>query len=291
MRHIFRQIIDYAGLFPPASESMGQAVSNYAFYRMDSDHDLLGRFVVGASRLGEFSRAVEAVDPRMHGPHPFEVSMVIGPDLDAELGHILRALQGARTPFNTVAAEFKVNHPDEIRLISTRLPPRWERFVEVPTSGSFDHIIGEIGEQGFKAKLRTGGVVPGAFPPPEVVARFLRAVVHHNVPFKATAGLHHVLSGTYPLTYDTQSRSHLMYGYLSVIIALALVIDGEPEEVVVRALHDLNRDVIDRRRATLTWREHRFDTEHLEKVRDLFFSFGSCSFVEPVHELNLPWSR
>ena len=41
------------------------------------------------------------------------------------------------------------------------------------------------------AKLRTGGVVPEAFPKSLDIIRFVRTCAAANVPFKATAGLHH----------------------------------------------------------------------------------------------------
>src|SRR5207244_8426599 len=46
-------LIDYAGLFPPASLSMEQALANYARYREGEHAWMLGRFVVPAARAAE----------------------------------------------------------------------------------------------------------------------------------------------------------------------------------------------------------------------------------------------
>jgi hypothetical protein len=46
-------LIDYAGLFPPASLSMEQALANYARYRAGEHAWMLGRFVVPAARAAE----------------------------------------------------------------------------------------------------------------------------------------------------------------------------------------------------------------------------------------------
>ena len=43
MDQVFEQFIDYAGLFPPASCSMAEAVRNYAQYRSGPDRPMLGR--------------------------------------------------------------------------------------------------------------------------------------------------------------------------------------------------------------------------------------------------------
>src|SRR5271168_3118335 len=50
-------LIDYAGLFTPASLEMQAAVRNYSVYRASDEAWMLGRFVVPAQRLAEFSSA------------------------------------------------------------------------------------------------------------------------------------------------------------------------------------------------------------------------------------------
>ena len=46
-------LVDYAGLFPPASQGMREALENYASYRKGEDRSALGRFIVPVSRLKE----------------------------------------------------------------------------------------------------------------------------------------------------------------------------------------------------------------------------------------------
>jgi hypothetical protein len=59
-REFLRGIIDYAGLFPPTSLDMARAVASFATYSEGEDRDLLGRFILSATRLDEFSSALEA---------------------------------------------------------------------------------------------------------------------------------------------------------------------------------------------------------------------------------------
>src|ERR1022692_3226148 len=51
---LLRDLIDYAGLFPPASLAMSAAVANYDGYSRSEWNWILGRFIVPVSRLGEF---------------------------------------------------------------------------------------------------------------------------------------------------------------------------------------------------------------------------------------------
>ena len=62
LRILLRGLIDYAGLFPPASLDMADAVRNYAAYREGEHAWALGRFVVPAARLEEFERVARRAD-------------------------------------------------------------------------------------------------------------------------------------------------------------------------------------------------------------------------------------
>ena len=59
--YLLAGLIDYAGLFPPASLDMRSAVGNYLDYRRGSRAGVLGRFVVSLDRLGEMRSAAGAV--------------------------------------------------------------------------------------------------------------------------------------------------------------------------------------------------------------------------------------
>ena len=52
-RALLHNIVDYAGLFPPASLGMGEAVRNYAQYRRGEQRWMLGPFVLPVARLDE----------------------------------------------------------------------------------------------------------------------------------------------------------------------------------------------------------------------------------------------
>ena len=77
VRVLLANAIDYAGLFPPAALSMSEAVLNYAMYRNSNYNWMLGRFVVGISRLAEFYES--AADFISHDAvPPWRVAVVAG---------------------------------------------------------------------------------------------------------------------------------------------------------------------------------------------------------------------
>src|SRR5688500_1465263 len=91
-------LIDYAGLFPPASLDMDSAVRNYAAYRQSAESRWLGRFVVPAVRLEEFDRAIAGLGPGSEGK-TWRLSALIrngrdnggnGDDLVADLGTLVK---------------------------------------------------------------------------------------------------------------------------------------------------------------------------------------------------------
>ena len=89
MRSIFAGIIDYAGLFPPASSSMEAAVIAYASYRTGPHRELLGRFVVTASRLEEMADAVASTDSA-GGEGPWPLTVVMASNLPDEAAAVQR---------------------------------------------------------------------------------------------------------------------------------------------------------------------------------------------------------
>ena len=82
-------LIDYAGLFPPASLDMHTAVGQYAKGRQSEHARWLGRFVVPASRLKEFARAHEhSQQGRSSGDSPWQLAALVGNDLAGSLSKL-----------------------------------------------------------------------------------------------------------------------------------------------------------------------------------------------------------
>jgi hypothetical protein len=287
MHPAFDAIVDYAGLFPPASCSMHEAVANYAAYRMGPDRSMLGRFVLAASRLREFGESVAMQGFFPGRGEPWRLSVVFGANHPDELSRIADfdaayELHGLKVE----AIEAKVASPGEIVGVAERFRSEWEWYFELPHLEHYDALVQAVRTVGGAAKIRTGGTAADSFPTPLQLCRFLMAVTRHGVPFKATAGLHHPWRGQYPLTYARGSEQHLMYGFMNVLVATAVLRDGGEPEVAQAVLMESDPAAFEQSADAITWRGTRFTFDALAAARvDGFRGFGSCSFREPVDEL------
>lgn len=146
-------------------------------------------------------------------------------------------------------------------------------------------LLESLARHGLRAKIRTGGIAPDAFPPIADVAKFLRACKEAGVAFKATAGLHHPLRCVKPLTYAVDAPTGTMHGFLNVFLAAALL--DQADEILRE--EDPHAFAFDDDGAS--WRGHRVTTDALRAMRrDFATSFGSCSFEEPIADLRaLGW--
>lgn len=283
----FDGLVDYAGLFPPASCTMTEATARYAEYRADPHRAMLGRFVVAATRLSELATlaAVTAGGPRPDDRWP--LSVVLGPNMapDAELMAAFRASPAAAA-LPVAAVELRANTPGEVGELASRLPTDIERYFEVPAEGPVSDLAVEIKLVGGGAKLRMGGTTPEAFPAPEAVVRFLLAVTRNRLPWKATAGLHHPFRGRYPLTYEPRAPRQLMYGWLNLFLAAAELARGGEGEVAQAILEEEAHGAFRRSEGAWHWQDLRWTDEDLRAVRTGGLrNFGSCSFREPVDEI------
>ena len=99
------------------------------------------------------------------------------------------------------------------------------------------------------------------------LARFVRACRERGVVFKATAGLHHALA---------RDGEH---GFLNL---LAAAVFGDEE----RALSEQDASAFGLDEAAFRWRDREAaPAEAARARREVLHSIGSCSFFEPVEEL------
>ncbi len=293
VRILLDQLIDYAGLFPPAALSMEQAVSNFAAYREGRWSWALGRFVVPASRLSEFERAAAGFLSGSNGNPSWRLSVLAGIDVAAEMRSVLhfndaRSRSTRRPAARIDTVEIKVSSAEEIIGTAQLLPPGLQAYFEIPIAADPAPLIEEIARAGARAKVRTGGLIPDSIPSAAVLARFLSSCSALNLPFKATAGLHHPVRTDAPLGYKHGSPRGTMHGFLNVFLASAFLRTGMGREDVVRLLEDQSAAMFRFEAGAAWWRTHRISAEQLDDARRHFaISFGSCSFEEPVEGLRL----
>jgi hypothetical protein len=135
-------------------------------------------------------------------------------------------------------------------------------------------------------KVRTGGLSAEAFPNLDDLARFIRLCVEQRAPFKATAGLHHALRGNYKFTYDNDSASGMMLGFLNLFLATAFARFDLDETEIRDLLAETTAAAFSFDEEGVQWRRHRLTLKQLELARQqIIMAFGSCSFTEPLAEL------
>lgn len=275
-------LVDYAGLFPPASLGMVDAASRYAAYTRGAERAMLGRFVVPVARLDELAAARVGLGAGAGGA-PWRLSVLADAD---HAGAIRRFNEAHRGRFAIDAIEAKAADVETIWALATAYDESYRVFVEVPVRDDPAVLITELSVRGLGAKIRTGGTTPDAFPAPGEVLRFLAACARTGVPFKATAGLHHPLRGEYPLTYEAGAPRGTMYGFLNLFMAASLLYDGVDEVELVPLLDERDAQAFRIEGDTISWRGRHVDTSEVTRAREAFAtSFGSCSFEEPVQDL------
>jgi hypothetical protein len=270
---------------------MPAAVESYASYRAGPDRAALGRFIVPAERLEEFEASARELMPHGEGSDPWLLSVLVAESTAQTSEQLLKFnchhWSGSADGHAVIdAVELKVAKEEDVEAHHRQLPKFFARYFEVPLSGNVDDIVRAIASVGGRAKIRTGGVTRDAFPAARDIFRFLVACQRENVAFKATAGLHHPVRGSFNLTYKPQSEAGTMYGFLNVFLAAALLRRGESESVVLGVLGETDARAFEFSNDTVGWQDHRVDAGALRETRREFaISFGSCSFREPVDEL------
>ncbi|MBT2639718.1 hypothetical protein [Bacillus sp. ISL-39] len=294
-----KNLIDYAGLFPPAQLSLEMAINNYISYKRGADSWMLGVFIIPASSLSNLETIIAdlALEER------FQLS-VTGTKTECFIDGFAYGL----TEINS----FREKHNHKVQIEAFELPiplaiPKLEElevlskmaiagnvklFVEVTISQNEDwvHQLLETldvfavhnaaAAHSLGVKLRTGGLEARMFPTPEMVALFLKGCADRRLRVKFTAGLHH------PVRMYREEVQTEMHGFLNVftagIFAYALNLETE---TLVEILSDENPQNFDFKNYRLAWRDLSVDAAEILSSRSLLTSYGSCSFDEPRDEL------
>ena len=297
MHAFLDELIDYAGLFPPARLDMKPAVDSYARHRGGALHAVLGRFIVPISRIEEFEVAassllpvVPAIEDEAQAPELWGVSALVSSaeDLDSVRADLetIEAFNDRHTEVGAGAAiidtiELKAGSGEAVDavldLLDDELYPYFELDHRTDVRGTIAAIAGLDGG----AKIRTGGLDPEAHPSVDEVAAFIEACRMAGVPFKATAGLHH------PVRAHQESVGARQFGFLNIFLGAAMLHAGRIDGGGLRKLlAEEEPSAFGCEEAGISWRDVTIDVESLAEARSRFaHSYGSCSFDEPTDEL------
>ena len=272
---------------------MPETMRNYHAYRDGANQWMLGRIVVPVSRFGEFEAAADGLLAESRDPVTDDcwvISALTAPAGDERFPRDLEAIEAfnerhLRRGSHAVAVdtiEVAVSGPGEIDSALDIVPefifPYFELDHRVDVRGQVAALAGmDAG-----AKIRSGGITPDLHPTPEEFVRFIGACCDAEIPFKATAGLHH------PLRHPAESVGCDQYGFLNVFVCACLAWwDGDLSPgFLQRVLEARTIEEFTFEPDRLGFGEHLLSCEHVEQARERFcHAYGSCSFVEPLEDL------
>src|ERR1039458_8101188 len=245
LRALLVNLIDYAGLCPPAGLALPAGLENYETYLASPESWMLNRLVLPAAKL-----------PEVPLGDNWRVTLLV---------------EGEPGP----------------------LP------AQVETLETF-------------AKVRTGGLTPEAIPSSEALADFLGEAASRHIAFKATAGArevfwgaadsphhprksgprrHHPTRPPRPPTYAPDSPCATMHGFVNVFVAAAFAWQGAERDAILDVLNEGDAGAFQFLTGELRWRGRSITVAEVQCARrDFAHSFGSCSFAEPIADLQaLGW--
>jgi hypothetical protein len=298
---LFTGLIDYAGLFPPASLSMDEAVAEYGTERGGTHSRLLGRFICAAGRLEELAGALTAT--MVAGAAPWSISSILDSDVaraavmtsnfDAEMEPAARvSLLEAPLPAEvsdgrSVDQATKLAAPTVTAALaaSAAAMPFFEVKVPEEHQQGIENAIAAVValraevRRPLGVKLRCGGLIASDFPEPAQIAAFIGCSSAAGLPFKATAGLHH------PIRRYDPDPGVMRHGFLNLLAATALARLGATDRRLVEVIEETDPAAFAVTTSGLRWRDDRVAIADLVRTREQFTAYGSCSFEEPVADL------
>ena len=261
-------LVDDAGLFPPEKLPMDAAVARHRGDEAAAHPVLTQRFLCPASLLDDL-RA------QLGSGERWRIGLIVDVPL-ADLGGVLAVVDGdERLALETVELRLPPGEPRAaVEEILTTVGPRGTAVcVELsPIAAGWEDALAAVAERGLTAKVRCGGIEAHLFPTAAQLAAFVTAAARAGVPFKATAGLHHAVR------YRDPNTGFDHHGFLNILVATARAVDGaDPADVEAALLVDdgpqLAAAARDLAPATV------------DRTRDRFLAYGSCSTSEPVEDL------
>jgi hypothetical protein len=297
LRLLLDSVVDYAGLFPPAKLDMLPTVTNYARYRRGADAWMLARLIVPVTRFPEFVREADPFLPKtadVEGDEPWALSVLVAPASDRQIVADLERIERfnermedrefsrahGRAAIDTI--ETRATTPHEIDRALEYVPDDIFAYFEIPAEADPRGLVTAMASLDAGAKIRTGGLTADAHPTPAQVARFLKVCRAAEVPFKATAGLHH------PCRHMASDVGCMQFGFLNMFVAGCLLWqdDSMGEAEIEAVLVEERADAFEFGPTGLAWRRRFLKFDEIATARERFaHSFGSCSFDEPLADL------
>ena len=271
----FERLVDDAAMFPPGNAEVADAVLAHRTYRQSWFSPLIGPLVVADQRLAEVGRAARGA--RAVGENEDLAVSVVNTSGAGGLASLARReVPGV----HVVAVESALRDLDDLAGNAARvlaaaleLDEAVQIFVEIPYAPGWERAVDEVEAAGRYGKIRTGGPDVADCPSADQLARQLSVLIEADLPFKATAGLHHAWPS--PGTDPGHPRQH---GFLTVLAAVEALVEGATEAEAADLL-------VGRDRSGVVEQVGGWNEAQAARVRRRFRSFGCCGVLDPVNDL------
>ena len=277
-------IVDYAGIFPPATLSAREALSRYKAYRNGSENWILGSLAWSCSTLPDLAELLTPNDE-------IELALIGRPSTnwetwqDARL-HDVEDVNVILEKCPGVAAATYESRIDDLRKITDvinslrSLGKETDIYIELPWDHPLDDALAELAtEEWIRVKFRTGGKTKDAYPSPLQLASVLKQCIDLEIEFKLTAGLHE------PIAHVDSSNGAFAHGFLNVLMAtFASYQDDASVNELAEILESSDQSLWSIKKG-LSFNGKTLSEDDLNNARSFFGSFGSCSITEPLEGL------
>lgn len=300
LRRLLQNPIDYAGLFPPASLSMQDALQEYGKAMDGEDEWIVNRFVCPVGRLTECQDVLKQALSTDGEPAWIDLAVVGTPLTGAGMAteSIQKDMAVVKSAFafaDISTFEIKVPLGAEFAgcLSVVKRAFNWfderdvEVYIELPWGQGMTEAMAEaasvIDGVGFKA--RTGGTEPEQFPDPRDFAAFIVEAARLEALNKYTAGLHQ------PVRHYDSSTTSYHHGFLNAMVAsiLATIQDATTHEVEqILNIQEASEFLFTDQGIELQGKK--ISLKDIDEWWLFFGGFGSCSYKEPIEGLKrLGW--
>lgn len=269
---LFTRLLDDASMFPPGNAPLDQALDEHIRHRTAWYAELVGPLLVRADLMADIAKLVRS--------QPRTAAIRVGVVAPEGLAQARDGLRSAAPDdgLEVVAVELPLDSVDDLGGAWSELGAGGRSvWWEIDRNGYLREQLGRLAgaaRQGGPggAKLRTGGPDASAVPAETEVAAFLRHAIDLDLTFKLTAGLHHAVRRTDPVTGLEQ------HGVLNLLCAVKAALNGAEVDELAELLAE-------RAAEPLVTRANGMSEADASVIRAFWASFGCCGVTEPIDEL------
>lgn len=277
-------IIDYAGIFPPAALPASESLANYRSYRNGPENWILGSLAWSCSTLSGLAALLTPNDE-------IELALIGRPSTSWETWQDARLQDVEDVNFllekcpGVAAATYESRLDDLSRITDAlnslrSLGKETDIYFELPWDQPLDDALAEIATQEWaRVKFRIGGKTKDAYPSPTQLASVIKQCIDLEIEFKLTAGLHE------PVAHIDVSNGAFAHGFLNVLMATSAAFEDDASIDELAAILGASDGSLWSIKHGLSYAGKTLSEEDMNNARSFFGSFGSCSISDPLEGL------